>query len=161
MHVKLTIYHVPILYIIKSAHSSDFMLYCSVRNDTQDSTITDSTIGTGKQQCHQQLHPMIADRRTSALSYQNRGSRTSRFLRIFQCIAKKTLDDKKVQSVESPVNSEPQPPYEYRKPDVKEIFNMSPYNVSNSSLRDIENGALEDELTIYMKEIQRREKDSS
>jgi hypothetical protein len=30
-------------------------------------------------------------------------------------------------------------------------------NVSNSSLRDVEQGALEDELTAYMKELRRRE----
>jgi hypothetical protein len=30
-------------------------------------------------------------------------------------------------------------------------------NVSNSSLRDVENGALEDELTAYMRELRRRE----
>jgi hypothetical protein len=30
-------------------------------------------------------------------------------------------------------------------------------NVSNSSLKDVEHGALEDELTAYMKELRRRE----
>lgn len=37
-------------------------------------------------------------------------------------------------------------------------LSMSLCEISNSSLKDVENMALEDELTAYMKEIKRRER---
>ncbi|GLV45153.1 Pyrokinin 1 receptor [Carabus blaptoides fortunei] len=127
-----------------------------VRTDTQESTLTDSTTATGKQ-CYVQANT-FDERRTSMLSYQDRESKTSQFLRLFRCTAKETSDDPKLR-VESPVVEQQ---FAYTKPEVKVMFNnTSSYDVSNSSLRDMQNGALEDELTIYMKEIQRREKDSS
>lgn len=91
-------------------------------------------------------------------SYRNR-SRAARFMNLFRCIAKKTFDDKKLQPFDSPISEQSEPEKVGR--ELNDRFNQSSYDVSNSSLRDIENGALEDELTIYMKEIQRREKDKS
>ncbi|KAJ8978004.1 hypothetical protein NQ317_004549 [Molorchus minor] len=87
----------------------------------------------------------------------------TRFLQFFHCIAKRTLDDsKRLSSYHStPV----------REPNILELDKTARYDVgrfhrcddlhkpyiSNSSLRDIETGAIEDELTSYMKEIRRRE----
>lgn len=38
-----------------------------------------------------------------------------------------------------------------------ETFSMVPCNISNSSLRDVDRSALDDELTSYMEELHRRE----
>lgn len=78
--------------------------------------------------------------------------KTNRFLQVFRCLAKKTLDDGIQSRFSSPVREEKTIDYENR-----ESYCMVPCNVSNSSLKDIEQGALEDELTAYMKEIHNRE----
>nr|XP_023023960.1 uncharacterized protein LOC111512097 [Leptinotarsa decemlineata] len=87
-----------------------------------------------------------------------------KFLQFFQCIAKKTLDDSKRLSsyCSSPVKE--QEVIDIEKTDestekeiVERCNEIHKPCISNSSLKDIETGAIEDELTTYMKEIRRRE----
>lgn len=90
------------------------------------------------------------------MSKRKLNTRTSRFLRAFRCFAKRTLDDK-LQS-----SNYPSPVIEGHitkdiSDKIDESYCMVSCNVSNSSLKDIENGALEDELTTYMREIHNRE----
>ncbi|KAJ8937368.1 hypothetical protein NQ314_011914 [Rhamnusium bicolor] len=91
-------------------------------------------------------------------------TRLSKFLQFFQCIAKRTLDDsKRLSSYYSTPIKEPNI-VELEKTDTfsdsgkfARCENLHKPCISNSSLKDIETGAIEDELTAYMKEIRRRE----
>lgn len=110
-----------------------------------------------------EIHPVVAMNKLNSNkhdteSYRNR-SKTARFFSLFRCIAKKTLDDKTIKPYDSPISEHCES--EKGGNELNDRLNLSSYDVSNSSLRDIEHGALEDELTIYMKEIQRREKEKS
>lgn len=78
--------------------------------------------------------------------------KTNRFLRAFRCLAKKTLDEGIQSKYSSPAKADP-----VIDCGIQESYCMVPCNVSSSSLKDVEQGALEDELTAYMKEIQNRE----
>lgn len=77
----------------------------------------------------------------------NRPSKFVKFLQMFHCIAKRTLDDSKKFSRN---NSNVIVDYAKRTKDNASITNS---DISNSSLKDIENGALEDELAAYMYEM--------
>lgn len=82
----------------------------------------------------------------------------SRFWQYFECLAKKTFDDSKRLSAyySSPVK-EPSILLELETSPKRAPRCTSPCDISNSSLKDVENGAIEDELTTYMKEVKRRE----
>ncbi|KAJ8909772.1 hypothetical protein NQ315_014449 [Exocentrus adspersus] len=92
-------------------------------------------------------------------------TRLTRVLQFFHCIAKRKLDDSKIlSSYYSTMVKEPNS-IELEKSDM--FSELSSFNrcdsdiykpcVSNSSLKDIEMGAIEEELTAYMKEIRNRE----
>ncbi|KAJ8936912.1 hypothetical protein NQ318_010939, partial [Aromia moschata] len=94
------------------------------------------------------------------------GSSTAltRFLQFFHCVAKRTLDDgKRLSSYYSTPLREPNIPELERASKTIEKGESAGRGrfhsscISNSSLRDIEMGAIEDELTAYMKEIRKRE----
>ncbi|XP_044261929.1 pyrokinin-1 receptor-like [Tribolium madens] len=82
-----------------------------------------------------------------------------KFWQYFECLAKRTFDDSKRLSAyySSPVK-EPSIFMELKtSPKKNQGRCTSPCEISNSSLKDVENGAIEDELTTYMKEVKRRE----
>jgi hypothetical protein len=83
----------------------------------------------------------------------------NKFWQYFECIARRTFDDGKRLSAyyASPVK-EPNILLELEtSPKRTPTRCTSPCEISNSSLKDVENGAIEDELTTYMKEVKRRE----
>ncbi|KAJ3641670.1 hypothetical protein Zmor_028154 [Zophobas morio] len=84
--------------------------------------------------------------------------RLSKFWQYFECIARRTFDDGKRLSAyySSPVK-EPSILLELDTTPKKSQSCSSPCDISNSSLKDVESGAIEDELTTYMKEVRRRE----
>lgn len=81
--------------------------------------------------------------------------RQNKFWRFFRCVAKPNLD--KRHSFGSPIR-DPSVLLELEKNNKIDSLSMSLCEISNSSLKDVENMALEDELTSYMKEIKRRER---
>lgn len=93
-------------------------------------------------------------------------STLTKFLQFFHCIAKKTLDDSKRLSsyYSSPVKEtnvlELQKTDRFLEDKDKSDNSVRKPCISNSSLKDIEMDAIEDELTAYMKEIRRREANS-
>ncbi|CAH2008388.1 unnamed protein product [Acanthoscelides obtectus] len=83
-------------------------------------------------------------------------------MRLFRCISSRTFDDNKHKSSSYCYSTAVREPniFELQKT-LKGSFRRSgSYQrscISNSSLRDIETGAIEDELTIYMNELKNRE----
>lgn len=68
---------------------------------------------------------------------------------MFHCIAKRTLDDSKKFSGN---RNNRNVIVDYAK-GTKDNASITNSDISNSSLKDIENGALEDELAAYMYEM--------
>ncbi|VEN43533.1 unnamed protein product, partial [Callosobruchus maculatus] len=92
-------------------------------------------------------------------------TRLGKFMRLFRCIAYRTFDDNKRLSssycyssaVKEPNIFELQRTLDSSKGSFKRSESYQRPCISNSSLRDIETGAIEDELTIYMNELKHRE----
>ncbi|XP_049821529.1 pyrokinin-1 receptor-like isoform X2 [Aethina tumida] len=70
-------------------------------------------------------------------NFNRQSKRRSKFWRYFRGFAKKTLDTGKLQPV------------------IRDVQSYSPCDISNSSLKDVETGAIEDELSAYMEKVHR------
>lgn len=139
----------------------NFLYIFRIRKENIDSTVSDSSIGSNV--FHNHLGPKIdnqfcpnlsiSEKTNSIQSQKNNRSRSNGFLKIFRCLAKRKFNHRKTTSNPVPAKKDSFT----MTPDLEENYCMEACNVSNSSLKDIEQGALEDELTTYMKEIQNRE----
>lgn len=87
-----------------------------------------------------------------------RNYRRGKFWQFFRWITQNGLheDFSPPPSYYSPPLTSPQVEFKA----VRQKYTLSPCTISNSSLRDVENGALEDELTVYMQELQKREREN-
>lgn len=91
-------------------------------------------------------------------------SRTRKLWRVFRSIARRHIDDDRTyysppaHPTLSTANGTISSSQELKSQE--SVSSLTPCNISNSSLRDVERGALEDELTIYMQELQRREQEN-
>lgn len=77
-----------------------------------------------------------------------------KFVRLFHCIARKTLDDGKKRSGHcATIQKENVIILDCVKGGNDDTFSVSNSDISNSSLKDVENGALQAELESYMCDI--------
>lgn len=96
---------------------------------------------------------------TSPQQQQQQRRNNNGFWKLFHCVAKKNRQEKGHSSfgATSP-GKDPSVLLELERNNKMDSLSMSLCEISNSSLRDVEHMALEDELNTYMKEIKLRER---
>lgn len=89
-----------------------------------------------------------------AIQVRNKPEKFGKFVRLFHCIAGKTMDDgKKIPGYCATIHNENVIILDCVKNGKDDAYSVANSDISNSSLRDVENGALQAELDIYMCDI--------